>query len=341
MIIIRKEKRLCTCCMEEHEVSTVRINDTAVFKGVEVEYDAVCEYCDLADEYYESDYMISENDVAMKNAYRKKMGLLTSDEIIAIRSKYFISQSDLCILLGWGAKTITRYEGHQVQDNAHDSILRKLDNDPEWFLSLLEKTRDQLNPESYEKYKLAATQLFENSKDVYLRKVIRASYARFSGKNDFNGNSELNLDKVIDTVRYFSDSQNVTSLYKVKLMKLLWYADALSFKRFGHSITGLVYKALPMGAVPIAYDSLIDMKGIEYEEIEFEENTGYHFIPSGNAQYSNLSTEEIQVLDDVITKFGKSSKSVIVNAMHEEKAYIETEKNEVIQFKFAKELSLS
>lgn len=29
------------------------------------------------------------------------------------------------MLLGWGGKTITRYESHQVQDKAHDTILKK------------------------------------------------------------------------------------------------------------------------------------------------------------------------------------------------------------------------
>lgn len=70
MNIIRKEKRLCPCCMEEHEVSIVRLKDTAVFKGVAVEYEAICNYCDLADEYYESEEMMEANDMAMKNAYR-------------------------------------------------------------------------------------------------------------------------------------------------------------------------------------------------------------------------------------------------------------------------------
>lgn len=54
------------------------------------------------------------------------MGLLTSQQIRAVRTQYDISQRDLCILLGWGEKTITRYEGHQVQDRAHDAILKKL-----------------------------------------------------------------------------------------------------------------------------------------------------------------------------------------------------------------------
>lgn len=43
----------------------------------------------------------------------------------------------------------------------------------------------------------------------------------------------------------------MTSLYKVKLIKLIWYADALSYKRRGFAITGLVYQALPMGTVPV------------------------------------------------------------------------------------------
>ena len=340
MKIIKKEKRLCTCCMEEHEVSIVNLSDTAVFKGVTVEYEAVSNYCDLADEFYESEEMMAKNDVAMKNAYRKKMGLLTTEEIIAIRSKYGISQKDLCILLGWGEKTITRYEGHQVQDNAHDSILKKLDSDPEWFLDLLEIAKKQINPESFSKYQATAIQLYEASKDSYLRKAIQASYAKFARNGNLNGNTELNLDKVLDIIRFFANSRNVTSLYKVKLMKLLWYADALSFKRYGHSITGLVYKALPMGAVPIAYESIVDLNGIEYEEVEFEEGTGCHFIPSENHEYPALTDDDIIILEAIVAKFGKYPKKAIVHAMHNEVAYTETAKNDIIQFIYAKKLSL-
>ena len=52
---------------------------------------------------------MQENDIRLKDAYRESEGLLTSEEIIAIREKYGISQSDLCKLLGWGGKTIIRY----------------------------------------------------------------------------------------------------------------------------------------------------------------------------------------------------------------------------------------
>ena len=132
----------------------------------------------------------------LKDAYRRAEGLLTSAEISGIRVKYGISQSDLCILLGWGGKTITRYESHQVQDKAHDTILKKIDQDPEWFLSLLSDAKKNLSAESYQKYLDAATALYEKDQDSYMRRAIEASYARFHGNQLFHGNTELSLDKV-------------------------------------------------------------------------------------------------------------------------------------------------
>lgn len=341
MEILNKEHRLCSCCMEEHEVMTVRFLDKAIFKDEEVEFDVISEYCELADEYVESNDMISKNDIAMKNAYRKKVGLLTSDDICSIRLKYGISQTDLALLLGWGRKTITRYESHQVQDIAHDTILKKLNSDPEWFLALLKEAKNQFSPDSYKKYYETATQLFEHEQDQYLRKAILAQYAKYNTANNCNGGIALNLDKVIDAISYFANSFKVTALYKVKLMKMLWYADALSYKRSGIAMTGLVYRALPMGAVPIAHESIIDLKGISYEEIDFGDGTGYRFTPSAHKNYPTLSTFDIEVLDKIVDNFGSYTKTEIVDQMHKEVAYIETAPKDIIQFKYAKELSIS
>lgn len=341
MKVIDVQKKLCLCCMEEHDVHTVTVREKNTFKGTEVEYDAKNFYCDRADEYFCDEEMISVNDVAMKNAFRKATGLLSSDEIAAIRQRYGISQSDLCLLLGWGAKTVTRYESHQVQDIAHDTILRKIDNDPEWFISLLEKVRDQLSPASYEKYMAAASHLYELDHDLYLKRAIMAKYARFQSRLSLSGNTVLSLDKVVDTICYFSNSVIVTALYKVKLMKLLWYADALAYKRRGSSITGLVYQAMPMGAVPIAHDSIIDFSRINCEEVEISEGTGYHFQPTTNTNYCYLTEEEIGILDEIIRIFGKASRDEIVYRMHQETAYTETAPRDIIQFKYAAELSIS
>lgn len=336
--IIKREHVLCECCMEEHEVLTVETLEKNIFKGVEVEYKAIYKYCDKADEYFESDDMIAINDIAMKNDYRKKNNLLTSDEICNIRAKYGISQSDLCLLLGWGAKTITRYETHQVQDNAHDTILKKINSDPDWFITLLNESKDDLSEASYKKYFENATKLFEEAQDTYLRKSIIARYAKQS--IDACGNTELNIDKVIDVICYFANSDKVKNLFKVKLMKMLWYVDSLSYKRRGFSMTGLVYRAQNMGAVPIAHEAILQLKGISYEEIEFAESTGYRFIKNNNTQYTTLSDDDKAILNDIIDHFGEMSKDQIVQQMHKETAYIETAQHDIIQYKYANDLSI-
>lgn len=340
MKIVKSEKRLCTCCMEEHEVKTVLVAENATFKNVKVNYDASYLYCDIAEELYMDEQQMQNNDVRLKNAYRKAEGLLTSAEISGIRAKYGISQSDLCLLLGWGGKTITRYESHQVQDKAHDTILKKIDQDPEWLLSLLSDAKENLSAESYQKYLDTATALYEEDQDSYLRKAIEASYARFHGNLLFHGNTDLALDKVVDVIRYFAASTQITSLYKVKLMKLMWYADALSYKNRGFSITGLVYQALPMGAVPIGHNSIIDLKNVPCEEVDMGETNAYHFSLTEAASFPALSDADKSILDIVIEKLGKMSKNEIISFMHKEQAYVETAPRDVIQFKYAESLQI-
>ena len=340
MKIIKSEKKICSCCMEEHEVKTVLVMEQATFKNSTVEYEASYFFCELAEELYMDEQQMQDNDSKLKDAYRKKEGLLTSAQIIEIRAKYGISQSDLCLLLGWGGKTITRYESHQVQDKAHDTILKKIDQDPEWFISLLNGSKSNLSEESYRKYLAAATSLYEEDQDAYLRKAIEANYARFMGNQMFHGNTDLSLDKVVEVIRYFASSTKVTSLYKVKLMKLMWYADALSYKKRGFAITGLVYQALPMGAVPVGHNSIIDLKDVPCEEVDMGETNAYHFSLSGNQSFPGLSKEEKDILDEVIEKLGKMSKNEIINFMHKEQAYIETAPRDIIQFKYAENLQI-
>lgn len=339
MQVLQSKKELCICCMEEHDVKLVRMQDNMIFKDLKVDYVAEYFYCDQAGELYMEESQMSENDLRMKDAYRRALGLMTSQEITELRAKYDISQSDLCALLGWGGKTITRYEGHQVQDRAHDSILQKLRQDPEWFLKLLTDARGTVSEDAFQRYYERALHLYEESRDEYLRKSIVAEYARY-GKDAYNGGVSLCLDKVVDVIRYFSDSKEATNLYKVKLMKLLWYADCLAYKLYGKAITGLVYRALPMGAVPIAHDSIIDLKGVCYEEVDMGEGTAYHFLPSATEGYPFLQEEEKAVLDKVIVRLGRMSKDEIVTYMHREKAFIETKQGEIIPFCYADDLQL-
>jgi putative zinc finger/helix-turn-helix YgiT family protein len=325
--------------MEEHDVYKVQKTETLDFKNKDIIYEALYEYCEYADELLETEEMIKQNKLMMIDEYRKQDGLLTSNDLINIREKYSVSQKDFSEILDWGKATITRYENHQVQDRAHDDVLRMVQSDPKWFLDKLELAKERISNKAYNKYKSAANELYISHEDCYMIEAIEAAYASFNNPI-LSGNRTLSLKKVIDVINYLA--LNVKSLHKVKLMKLLWYSDNLNYKRYGHSITGLVYKALPMGAVPEAYEKIVELNNVNFEEISYEdyEYVAQKFSAVKDFSVQYLDTKEVEVLDTIIDNLGSMNKEEIVKKMHDEDAYINTEKYEPISFEFAEKLSI-
>lgn len=321
--------------MEEHDVDIVEVIDNEIFKGEEVAFTSTYEYCSNADELLETEEMIKANSLAMKDAYRKKVGLLTSSEIKNIREKYGISQKDFSEVLDWGMATITRYENHQVQDRAHDDVLRKIDSDPKWFLEMLQRAKKKISVKAYCAYYHEASEQFKKKKNQYLIDSICAIYANFEDE-EITGNVELNLNKVIEMINYLVS--NIDSLHKVKLMKMLWYSDSLHYKRNGKAISGLVYSALPMGAVPEGYEQIVSLEGIEYVAVTYGEYIGYKFKPAQEFKVKELQQSEIEVLDEIITKFGHMNTDKIVDKMYEEEGYKKTNPMEIISYKYAQKL---
>ena len=340
MKLISAEIKLCLSCMEEHEVKRVEAQEENIFKGVTVSYPARYEYCDRTDEFLTYEDSLATNDLAFKDAYRKKVGLLTSGEIVKIRKGYGVSQKDFCAILGWGSSTINRYENYQVQSAAHNDILRKLADDPKWFIELLNRARDKLPEKAYSKYLRNAKKYYRLKQDEYeyARAHIEAVHLKFDDDYALLGNTDLNLDKVVEMVGYLA--QNITDVYLVKLLKLLWYSDSLHFKRHKRAISGLVYMALPMGAVPDAYKSLLLLQGIDHDEMQCNESISYLFKAPANFKIKHLSDTEIQVLDEVIERFKNYTGQDMVAKMHQEEAYKNTPENRPISYKYAKSLSI-
>jgi len=81
--------------------------------------------------------------VAIKDEVRKKAGLLSPDDIIAIRERLGLTQHDLETLFGLGAKVVTRWEtGRVLQSKTADVALRLLAIAPQ-NLESLRKERNQ------------------------------------------------------------------------------------------------------------------------------------------------------------------------------------------------------
>ena len=95
-----------------------------------------------------------------------------------------------------------------------------------------------------------------------------------------------------------------------------------------------------MGAVPIAHNSIINLKDVPCEEVDVGETYAYYFSLNRCDGFPALSSEDKKILDVVIKKLGKMSKDEIIDFMHNEQAYIETAPRDVIQFKYAEYLQI-
>ena len=168
--------------------------------------------------------------------------------------------------------------------------------------------------------------------------LFRSSlYVNLAEESELNGYKKLDIEKIASVIGYFS--QFVDNLYKVKLMKLLWYADAIFYGRHGKSMTGLVYRHMPLGALPIAYDEIIYLPTVKVVEEIIYDDISYRICPNKEVNISGFSLEELSVLETVATTFKNHKSKEIIDYMHKEKAYTDTLPNQIIPYNLAKQLN--
>lgn len=88
---------------------------------VDVEY-SVCRQCGDIVIFSEQ---IKRNDCVVRDAWRKMDGLLTAQEIVALRNKLGLTQQDAAKFFGGGTNAFSKYERSEViQSAAMDKLMR-------------------------------------------------------------------------------------------------------------------------------------------------------------------------------------------------------------------------
>ncbi len=336
------EEKVILCPMCKMHPAIIKIEKSKMsIKDTEVEYDESMYFCstlgeDDEDAYFIPPKMMDENLLRARNAYRQIKGLLTSDEIVEFRKKFDLSQVELARLLGWGDVTISRYESKAIQDSTYDNELRLIMENPIIMLKMLEKNQSAFESGRYAVIKAKISKFIT---DAFIkRQNLLNYYALYSQPCNENGYTVLNIDKLEQVINYFAFK--VSDLKKVLLMKLLWYSDALSFKRNHIAVTGLVYVHKAMGALPVGHESIMNLSGICVEE-EMPDNFDYsiyHILPNNHADFSCLLPEELEILDKVADKFHAYTGKEIAKYMHQEYAYQNTNPNQIIRFTDAEKI---
>ncbi len=331
----------CPFCNKAHSLEQRRRLSQAIVKDETVDYEEIYFLCPLSDEE-ENEFvpasLMDENLLRARNFYRQKNGLLTSNEIAGIRDYYQLTQSDLSAILGWGDVTVTRYESKTIQDETYDNLMRMVRVNPMFALECIDKHKNRFIQEKYSRIRKNITNRVEEVGNLYLkRQEISSQYVNFEEESDLNGYKILNIDKVANVMGYFS--QFVDNLYKVKLMNLLWYADSIFFGRHGKSMTGLIYKHMLFGALPIAYDEIIALPTIKVVEELIYDDISYRIQSNKEVNISDFSLDELSVLEVVATKFKDYKSKEIIDYMHKERAYKDTIPNQIIPYSLVKQLN--
>ncbi|MCP4747887.1 MAG: DUF4065 domain-containing protein [Desulfobacteraceae bacterium] len=142
--------------------------------------------------------------------------------------------------------------------------------------------------------------------------------------DNYSGNREISLPRIKLVAKYMEDLIGKRLLKKgdkfLYLAKYLWYADFLSFKTIGRSLTGASYAALTFGPQLNNYKDLIDP------------------IKTSNEDDSEpLSDDELRILEKVAHKFPQER--MVYEAAHREKIWAEAKIGDLIPYSCAHELN--
>lgn len=110
------------------------------YKGKTIEIPDYIKYrCDVCGEAIVDNNTIRKSGKILKEFKRRVDGLLTAEQIKAIRLKLGLTQAELAEIVGGGAKSLARYESGKVcQSRGMDNLLRILDAYPH-TLNLIHK----------------------------------------------------------------------------------------------------------------------------------------------------------------------------------------------------------
>lgn len=150
----------------------------------------------------------------------------------------------------------------------------------------------------------------------------------------------FNPQKFVQSLVFFSKS-GITDLTKMKIHKLLFFADKLHLIRYGRPIIGDEYFALDHGPLPSSADDDLDTAedlaiGVDDAAVRTHFG-GYLNLKSagewpviaavGPENYGVFSRSELKVLSEVVERFGRMSASKLRKLSHEDPAYVLADKN--------------
>lgn len=330
MNIIRVIRNACPHCEALRDIEVHRERETMKIRGEDVVFESEFMVCTTCGKDFADLDQIDHDLEAARAVYRARHGIIGPKEIVAMRAHFDVSQKSFAKLLDIGDLTINSYEQGVIPSGAHNSLLR-LASIPENFLRLYKVNKDKLSDRQKAKIERALARL-----------SVQTNVAQEVGELAPIYSSDIEADRK----RLFMLMQLLLAsvgeaLYKMAILKLLFYVDFSYYRKAGHSVSGWRYARLPYGPVPDNYKELLckgEESGLFISTMDAEELGERLSLPEDfdlDQVKGEFSPSELEVVELVVEKLGHRSASELSMMTHEETAWLETAPATIIPWDYA------
>lgn len=158
-------------------------------------------------------------------------------------------------------------------------------------------------------------------------------------KLTFGSDDQASTDKLRQLILYVADKCDTDpSFGAVKLNKILFFADFISFADRGEPITGVKYKKYPKGPIPTVLKRLrskMERDGeIAVRHKKYQGGVQHRVIPLRDPDISMFSARDIELVDDMIRMFWGLSAAQVSRLSHD-RAWRNASEGETIPYEAA------
>jgi transcriptional regulator with XRE-family HTH domain/uncharacterized phage-associated protein len=297
--------------------------------------------CEDTGEKFEDELFAHLNYIQLVNQYRVKYRIPFPEKIKSIREKYNLSAAKMSEILGFGINGYRQYEGGEVPNQSNAKLIQLVD-DPHEFRKLVNLC-SSLSEKSIEKLYKTINDLLEVQKREKFERQLEQYFFGACNPNCMTGFKTPDFKKFSEMVVFFVERLEP---WKTKLNKLLFYADFMMHKQSGFSISGVQYRAIPMGPVPNNFNSIFEYlfnhNELEICYVQFADGgVGEQFRPCKSNSFNKelFTDDEIKVLELVVDRFKDTTTKEIIEISHKEKAWIDNnEESKLIDYRYSFDL---
>ena len=301
------------------EMKLVYEKRTSNFRGEQFEFEHTAWLCEDTGEQFTTDASDTAAFVQVTNQYRAKYGIPYTDEIIGVRKRYGISAAKMSQILGIGVNQYRLYEQGEVPSVSNGRMIRSVMN-PKVMLEMVESSKNEMSKSEYDRIVSKVKAVIAES-EAYKLEQFETKRLFFVPRGADNGYAQISLDRLKNILLYFINKNN--GVFFTKMNKLLFYTDFMAYRVMGKSMSGLTYKAIAHGPVPVRWDRIYSFYDeIDQEIVQFPDGrAGTKLVSKLSPNMAEFSDDELKILEYVSQRFKNETPTQISETSHQEEAW--------------------